>query len=52
MRIRDSDLPSEEEWSKFFNPARTLELMGVGHMIKDIADFGCDMEHSLYLLLR
>jgi len=41
MRIRDSNLPNEEEWSKFFNPARTLELMGVGRRIKDIADFGC-----------
>ena len=41
MRIRDSNLPNEEEWSKFFNPARTLELMGVSHRIRDTADFGC-----------
>ena len=41
MRIRDSDLPTEEEWAKFFNPNRTLKLLGVNYRIKDVADFGC-----------
>ena len=41
MRIRDSDLPIEEEWVKFFNPNRTLTLLGVDCRIKDAADFGC-----------
>ena len=41
MRIRDSDLPTEEEWAKFFNPNRTLKLLGVKYRIKDVADFGC-----------
>jgi ubiquinone/menaquinone biosynthesis C-methylase UbiE len=41
MRIRDSDLPTEEEWTKFFNPKRTLELLGVNYRIKNVADFGC-----------
>jgi len=26
MRIRDSDLPAEEKWAKFFNPNRTQAL--------------------------
>ena len=41
MRIRDSDLPIEEEQAKFFNPNRTLKLLGVNYRIKDVADFGC-----------
>jgi len=41
MRVRDSDLPIEEEWAKFFNPNRTLKLLGLDCRIKDAADFGC-----------
>ena len=41
MKIRESDLPEEKEWTKFFNPAKTLKLLGVGENIFDVADFGC-----------
>lgn len=41
MRIRDSDLPKEEEWAKFFNPNRTLKLLGLDCRTRDVADFGC-----------
>ncbi len=41
MRIRDSDLPIEEEWAKFFNPNSILKLLGVNHRTRDVADFGC-----------
>ena len=41
MRIRDSDLPKEEEWVKFFNPSRALTLLGVNYRVRDVADFGC-----------
>jgi SAM-dependent methyltransferase len=41
MRIRDSDLPAEEEWAKFFDPNKTLKLLGVDCSIRDVADFGC-----------
>ena len=41
MRIRDSDLPIEEEWAKFFNSNRTLKLLGLNRRINEVADFGC-----------
>ncbi len=41
MKIRESDMPSEEEWSRFFDPEKTLTLLGVDHETGDVADFGC-----------
>ncbi len=41
MKIRESDMPSEEEWSRFFDPEKTLRLLGLNHNIADVADFGC-----------
>jgi SAM-dependent methyltransferase len=41
MRIRDSDMPVEEEWAKFFDPNKTLKLLGINRNVKDVADFGC-----------
>ena len=41
MRIRDSDLPKEEDWVKFFNPKRTLVRLGLDRRVRDVADFGC-----------
>jgi hypothetical protein len=41
MRIRDSDMPKEEEWPKFFNPNETLQVLGLDRRVKDAADFGC-----------
>ncbi len=41
MKIRESDMPLEEEWSRFFDPEKTLTLLGVNHETGDVADFGC-----------
>ena len=41
MKVRDSGMPNEEMWSKFFNPKRILKTLGIDNSIRDIADFGC-----------
>ncbi len=34
-------MPKEEEWNKFFDPTKTLKLLGLSSRINDVADFGC-----------
>jgi ubiquinone/menaquinone biosynthesis C-methylase UbiE len=41
MKIRESDMPEEEEWNKFFDPSKILGLLGLGQNVVDVADFGC-----------
>ena len=41
LRFRDSDLPKEGEWVKFFNPKRVLRLLGVNRKVREVVDFGC-----------
>ena len=41
MKIRESDMPAEEEWNKFFNTRKVLILLGLNHGVVDVADFGC-----------
>lgn len=41
LKIRESDMPKEEDWSKFFDPEVALRLMGLSSMVEDVADFGC-----------
>ena len=41
MKIRESDLPEEREWVKFFNPIETLKLLGISKSTSELADFGC-----------
>jgi tRNA G37 N-methylase Trm5 len=41
LKIRESDMPKEEEWNTFFNPEETLRLMGLNSKVEDVADFGC-----------
>jgi len=41
MRIRDSEMPPEETWAKYFKPGETLQQFGLSHGVKDVADFGC-----------
>jgi len=41
MKIRESNMPREEEWDRFFNPIETLKVLGLNSGIKDVADFGC-----------
>jgi SAM-dependent methyltransferase len=39
--MRESGMPEELEWSKFFDPIKILEAIGLNKRIKDVADFGC-----------
>ena len=41
MHIRESGMPEECEWSKFFDSIKILKAMGLNNKIKDVADFGC-----------
>ena len=41
LKIRESDMPEEEEWNKFFDPAKALKLLGLNSSVEDVADFGC-----------
>ncbi len=41
LKIRESGMPIEYEWNKFFNPDKTLKLLGLDSKVKDVADFGC-----------
>lgn len=42
MKIRESGMPKEEEWNKFFDPSKILSLLGLGQQnVVDVADFGC-----------
>ena len=39
--IRDSDLPEEQEWLKYFDPTKILMLLGLNENTRDLADVGC-----------
>jgi ubiquinone/menaquinone biosynthesis C-methylase UbiE len=41
VKIRESGMPQEEEWSGFFKPIKILKLLGVNQTIVDLVDFGC-----------
>ena len=41
LKIRESDMPKEEEWTQFFDPNQALTILGLNHDIVDVADFGC-----------
>jgi SAM-dependent methyltransferase len=41
MKIRESDMPKEEEWAQLFNPKTVLKLLGVNSNVNNVADFGC-----------
>jgi ubiquinone/menaquinone biosynthesis C-methylase UbiE len=41
LKIRESGMPKEEDWNKFFNPAKTLKLLGLNSSVVNVADFGC-----------
>lgn len=40
MKVRDSGMPDEEMWEKFFDPEKTLKTLGVGNKTGDVAEFG------------
>jgi ubiquinone/menaquinone biosynthesis C-methylase UbiE len=41
LKIRESGMPKEDEWSDFFDPEKVLRLMGLNSKVEDVADFGC-----------
>jgi ubiquinone/menaquinone biosynthesis C-methylase UbiE len=41
LRIRESDMPKEEEWNQFFDPVQILNLLGVNQRVVNTADLGC-----------
>ncbi len=40
MKVRDSGMPSEEQWAGYFDPVRTLVAFGLGTNIRDVVEFG------------
>lgn len=41
MKVRDSGMPDEEMWDGFFEPAKVLEILGLGRGVQDLVEFGC-----------
>jgi len=41
MKARESGMPSEETWESFFDPVRTLGLLGLGRHTRHVVDLGC-----------
>jgi ubiquinone/menaquinone biosynthesis C-methylase UbiE len=41
MKIRESDMPKEEEWDSFFDSQNVLKQLGLNQDINDVVDFGC-----------
>ncbi len=41
VKIRESGMPDESMWSRFFDHAHILKAIGLNKAIKDVADFGC-----------
>lgn len=41
MKIRESGMPEQGMWEKFFDPKKTLEMLGLNNSVNDVAEFGC-----------
>jgi ubiquinone/menaquinone biosynthesis C-methylase UbiE len=41
LKIRESGMPTEEDWNKYFDPVKTLMVLGLNSSVVDVADFGC-----------
>lgn len=41
VKIRDSGMPEQEMWKKFFNPEGILATLGLTNRVIDVAEFGC-----------
>jgi ubiquinone/menaquinone biosynthesis C-methylase UbiE len=41
LKIRESGMPEEKEWSAFFNPTKALKLLDLNGCTRNVADFGC-----------
>lgn len=41
MKVRDSGMPEEEMWARFFDPEAILRTFGIDRGIQDLVEFGC-----------
>ncbi len=41
MKVQDSGMPKEEMWSKFFEPEKFLQIMGLTTDLQTVVDLGC-----------
>jgi ubiquinone/menaquinone biosynthesis C-methylase UbiE len=41
VKIRDSGMPAEEAWTRFFSPLDTLDRLGLESRHADVLDLGC-----------
>ncbi len=41
MKIRESGMPESKLWESFFNPTKTLAILGLDSRIGDAVEFGC-----------
>lgn len=41
MKIRESGMPNQDMWEKFFDPNKILAMLGLDSQINDVAEFGC-----------
>lgn len=41
MKYRESGMPNEEMWNRFFNPGEVLERMEINDEIRILVDIGC-----------
>lgn len=41
MKIRESGMPDEEQWEKFFEPLKILGRLCIDRAVRDVVEFGC-----------
>lgn len=41
MKVRESGMPDELNWKRFFDVLKILESMEVNNSVEDVAEFGC-----------
>ena len=41
MKIRESGMPDQNTWEKFFDPGKILKTLGLDHQVNDVVEFGC-----------
>ncbi len=41
MKIRESGMPDQNMWEKFFDPQKIITSLGINKQIRDVAEFGC-----------
>ncbi len=41
MKIRESGMPDQDIWDKFFDPKKILATLGLSKQTNDVAEFGC-----------